>query len=785
MPGVDNRPQFTFQEKDGKISAEVRLPNCLTIRVANSRKSWVTERAAKKDAAFQAYKALFNAGLLNENLLPLSHEWNKEQQEQIEGLPAMLNVAAQFNPLRQLAQSWTDPDIHLTSLIIRRKVNGNVGEVKMTITTPQAIISQPISQFELYWDAQTLFTVDIHESRHIIDVAPLSTLRKTTHLLYRSTHGDRLSDHAMDYVMLFTPELAKQDLNSWLDTATVTSNALNLFKNGVIPHGLVRPGIHYGAPSEFYQWQTADNGAVSIECRPLFKRRNFLSPQTLSSSDTREVEIFLAGDCIVDSLPYDYVQVSLLIPAITRHIEAKMVAEQVCKNILTGIPIKNMNNIVTAITAPSAGWITDYDRFEFLGDSILKFITSIQLYVDHPNWPEGYLSVKQSVLVSNANLAKVALEKGLDSFIMTLCEKERKWRPLLVSDNSGPTSRELSMKVVADVVEGLIGACYMELGFQGAFGCINRFIPEIRATKPILTKHDTSPELNFFETLKAEEVICYSFNNKALLVEALTHPSCSTDLGTQSYQRLEFLGDAILDMIMALYLIEHKPELTPKQMTQAKSCLVNSDLLGFICLDFRVARDEGFQISANSGVYTANPITGFVQLWKYMRHQSQPVIGRQVVCSKRFQEHREGILNELKGPRYPWAKLAKFHPDKFYCDIIESIIGAIYIDSGGDLEPCRCFLERIGLTRHMRHILEDEVDVSHPKNALQESLGSTKVEYIVEAGDEPGLRTCKVFINQKEVTEIRGYLNNDPAITVAADSALNILGGRLAENPHA
>jgi dsRNA-specific ribonuclease len=377
--------------------------------------------------------------------------------------------------------------------------------------------------------------------------------------------------------------------------------------------------------------------------------------------------------------------------------------------------------------------------------------------------------------VSNENLAKAALEKGLDFYIMTAGEKERKWRPLLVSDNAQPESRQLSKKVLADVVEALIGACFVESGFQRAFECINRFIPEVRHTQPQFINPVEGLQSGYIESLKAEELIGYHFKRKEVLIEALTHPSCNVDIRIQSYQRLEFLGDAVLDMLIAEDLMERRPEFTPKQMTQVKHCLVNSDLLGFICLNYQMVRDEGFQINPSCGVYKAEPIAGFIQIWKYMHSQSPAVIDLQRECLKRFEHHHKEILEELEGSRFPWARLAQFGPEKFYSDIIESIIGAIFVDSGGDLEPCRRFIDRIELTRVAKYIIEGDVDVTHPKNALQQLVHSSKVDYTVEHGEEPGQLKCKVLIDGCEITEIQGYLKRDAAITVAAESALNVI----------
>src|ERR1700693_2445179 len=71
---VDSRPTFTFQtESTGRIRGFVTLPNSVhpSVRQASSLRSWQKRNMAAKDAALQAYVALYKAGLLNDNLLPL------------------------------------------------------------------------------------------------------------------------------------------------------------------------------------------------------------------------------------------------------------------------------------------------------------------------------------------------------------------------------------------------------------------------------------------------------------------------------------------------------------------------------------------------------------------------------------------------------------------------------------------------------------------------------------------------------------------------------------------
>jgi dsRNA-specific ribonuclease len=81
----------------------------------------------------------------------------------------------------------------------------------------------------------------------------------------------------------------------------------------------------------------------------------------------------------------------------------------------------------------------------------------VQLIATYPLWHEGYLSAKKDRLISNSRLSRAAIEAGLDSFIVTKPFTGNKWRPIYIEDiletNSDTSRRELSTKVLADVVE--------------------------------------------------------------------------------------------------------------------------------------------------------------------------------------------------------------------------------------------------------------------------------------------------------------------------------------------
>ncbi|WP_129045087.1 ribonuclease III [Companilactobacillus metriopterae] len=73
-----------------------------------------------------------------------------------------------------------------------------------------------------------------------------------------------------------------------------------------------------------------------------------------------------------------------------------------------------------------------------------------------------------------------------------------------------------------------------------------------------------------------------SFNNISLLEQAMTHSSYSNEhreLGIGDYERLEFLGDAVLEINISKYLFDHFPELPEGKLTRLRSDIVRTDSL--------------------------------------------------------------------------------------------------------------------------------------------------------------------------------------------------------------
>lgn len=86
-----------------------------------------------------------------------------------------------------------------------------------------------------------------------------------------------------------------------------------------------------------------------------------------------------------------------------------------------------------------------------------------------------------------------------------------------------------------------------------------------------------------------EQELSYSFQNPQLLTQALTHRSSAANL-TASYERLEFLGDAVLEMVISEHLFRKHPKKSEGDLTQYRSILVNREALYRIARQLRLAR---------------------------------------------------------------------------------------------------------------------------------------------------------------------------------------------------
>jgi ribonuclease-3 len=124
-----------------------------------------------------------------------------------------------------------------------------------------------------------------------------------------------------------------------------------------------------------------------------------------------------------------------------------------------------------ALTHRSFG-TPNYERLEFLGDSVLNCVVATQLYRRFPDIPEGDLSRVRSHLVKESTLCELAVSLNLGE-LLRLGDGELK---------SGGQHRP---SVLADAVEALIGAVYLDGGFTAAESVVGKlYMPLVDGLEP-------------------------------------------------------------------------------------------------------------------------------------------------------------------------------------------------------------------------------------------------------------------------------------------------------------
>lgn len=278
--------------------------------------------------------------------------------------------------------------------------------------------------------------------------------------------------------------------------------------------------------------------------------------------------------------------------------------------------------ILEALTAASCQETFCYERAELLGDAYLKWVVSRFLFLKYPQKHEGQLTRMRQQMVSNMVLYQFALGKELQSYIQadrfapsrwaapgvlpvfdedtketdaSLFEPDENWMGKdqsadgyedeeiedgeLESDSS--SYRVLSSKTLADVVEALIGVYYVE-GGKTAANHVMKWIGievdfDVKENEyPIRPSNVPDNILGSINFDVLEAALNFKFVDRSLLVEAITHAS-RPSLGVSCYQRLEFVGDAVLDHLITRHLFFTYTDLPPGRLTDLRAAAVNNE----------------------------------------------------------------------------------------------------------------------------------------------------------------------------------------------------------------
>ena len=136
------------------------------------------------------------------------------------------------------------------------------------------------------------------------------------------------------------------------------------------------------------------------------------------------------------------------------------------------------------------------ERLEFLGDSILGMVVADHLYRNFANRPEGELTRMRADMVCEKALAQVANQIGLGEHLLLGKGEEQ----------GGGRGRD---SILADAVESIIAACYLDGGMEAAKAFISRFVL-VNVPVSRLTNADYKTALQELVQQKRNQVLTYT-----------------------------------------------------------------------------------------------------------------------------------------------------------------------------------------------------------------------------------------------------------------------------------
>ncbi|CAF4312506.1 unnamed protein product [Rotaria sp. Silwood2] len=345
------------------------------------------------------------------------------------------------------------------------------------------------------------------------------------------------------------------------------------------------------------------------------------------------------------------------------------------------------NLIFQSITRRSTNENTDMENLEILGDCFLKLAISMSLYHQYPFDCSGKLTSKKDKQVSNENLYRLAKKKELINYLYVdkvIYEgEEANWIPpgYKINDETSKkyTKQKAKPKAFADMIEALIGAFLISTNYITTIKFMkwlgldtipidkqNQIIKPPSILHPNLS--DTTDDViskiqEFFNNFTFDDIekkINYVFKNKAYLIAAFTHPSYYNNPFTQCYERLEYLGDAILDfLVVRCVFVEYYKQVTPSRVTDIRQDLSNNGRLAYLLVSCDLHRK----------ILHESPYL-FDQMTSYLEN------------STLFPKD-QSMNDKLDKDIDQWADSTA---PKALADVFEALIGAIFLDSGYCLE---------------------------------------------------------------------------------------------------
>lgn len=437
----------------------------------------------------------------------------------------------------------------------------------------------------------------------------------------------------------------------------------------------------------------------------------------------------------------------------------------------------NVKDIQTALTFRTYEFSDSYERLEFFGDSILKFLATLEVFFEYPSESEGFLSKKRSKIVSNSFLKKACIKNEIYPYILMT---GKPWVPNGLSPEYTTNFQEVSEeslifkgytaipnKTLADVIESLTALYYLKNNnveasqvFLNMVGVLKEYklnYKVVNGDENLLKNMNFSGNLLIEKFSMLEEILGYKFQNINLLIQAFTHISFRQTINNVlyfqfneknfflqhenstenelsslendyylnvnfsdveafnekvdknsalinklnpsefSYDRLEFLGDSIFDFLVENRLYNNMKDEDPNGLSLMKAAVVNNHVLSLIALYYKF---NNFILFDNKLLKSKIDIFA-EKVETYLEN------------SKLYFSENESCVKVL-------------------ADVFESMIGAVYIDTGLDIKKTEEIVMKLAEKFINRFASKDFANTS-PLNGLkkyceEKKLGTPKIK---------------------------------------------------------
>ncbi|KAH6663088.1 hypothetical protein B0J14DRAFT_609726 [Halenospora varia] len=542
--------------------------------------------------------------------------------------------------------------------------------------------------------------------------------------------------------------------------------------------------------------RTLDVNQRVFQAKLVSLRRNLLDEFDDPAEETSTNCYITLETMKVSPLPTTIVAMSYLFPAIIHRIESYLIALEACDLLHLKIRPELALEAVTKDSDNSGdhdaekinfqrGMGNNYERLEFLGDCFLKMATSISLYGLHPDNDEQRFHINRMLLICNKNLCNNAIRLKLYEYIRSQAFNRRAWYPEGLKLKKGktaaaPNSQKLGDKSIADVCEALIGAA-LETSIES-----KDMDNAVRAVTELVSSenHNVTAYADYYKLYKkpqyqvapatamqrdlarqVEEKHPYHFKWPRLLRSAFVHPSYPFSYEhVPNYQRLEFLGDSLLDMACVNFLFHKYPTKDPQWLTEHKMAMVSNAFLGCLC----VALGFHSHLLIFNATYQKQLTDYVTEITEYKRQAIEDAV-------------RNGKNPVQYSPDY-WVSARS--PPKCLPDVVEAYIGAIFVDSEYQYSVVEKFFDD-----HIKWYFEDmsiydTYANKHPTtfltNFLQVNMGCMDWTIVIKEirdvdGSKPTV-VAMVVVHDKVISDASAESSRYAKIA-AAKKAMNLLDG--------